>query len=242
MSPAARLALVDPADPALSIAAQCRLLKVARSTLYYRPVPVSADDLTLMRQMDELHLAYPFYGSRRLAAALQRDDWSVNRKRIKRLRQVMGLEAIYQKPNTSQAHPYHKVYPYLLRGLVIDRPNQVWCADITYIPMAKGFVYLVAGTGDRRSSTPIRGAVHRRGFWPVRLSGTENRHKAVQKSHAEVGFLSGLRPPFITVSGSEKSYRPRKLRWRQISGERWAMLSLLTSMPSDLTWRMASCM
>ena len=80
------------------------------------------------------------------------------------------------------------------------------------------------------------------GLRPVRLSGTENRHKAVQKSHAEVGFLSGLRPPLITVSGSEKSYRPRKLRWRQISGERWGMSSLLTSMPSDLTWRMASCM
>jgi putative transposase len=144
MSPAARLARVDPADPGLSIVAQCRLLKVARSSLYYRPVPVSADDLTLMRRMDELHLAYPFYGSRRLAAALRRDGRSANRKRVRRLMQVMGLETIYQKPNTSQAHPEHKVYPYLLRGLPIDRPNQVWCADITYIPMAKGFVYLVA--------------------------------------------------------------------------------------------------
>lgn len=90
MSPGARLALVDPAEPALSIVAQCRLLKVARSSLYYRRVPVSADDLTLMRRMDELHLAYPFYGSRRLAAALRRDGWSANRKRIKRLMQVMG--------------------------------------------------------------------------------------------------------------------------------------------------------
>jgi putative transposase len=144
MSPTARLALVDPADPALSITAQCRLLKVARSTLYDRPVPVSADDLTLIRRMDELHLAYPFYGSRRLAAALRRDGWPVNRKRVKRLMPVMGLAALYQKPNTSQAHPDHKVYPYLLRGLAIERPNQVWCADITYIPMAKGFVYLVA--------------------------------------------------------------------------------------------------
>jgi putative transposase len=144
MSPAARLALVDPADAALSIVAQCQLLKVARSTLYYRAVPVSAEDLTLMRRMDELHLAYPFYGSRRLAAALRREGWSVNRKRVKRLMQVMALETIYQKPNTSQPHPDHKVYPYLLRGLAIERANQVWCADITYIPMAKGFVYLVA--------------------------------------------------------------------------------------------------
>ncbi len=144
MSPAARLALVDPAEPALSIVAQCRLLKVARSTLYYRAVPVSAEDLRLMRRMDELHLAYPFYGSRRLAAVLRRDGWSVTRKRVKRLMQVMAMETIYQKPSTSQPHPDHKVYPYLLRGLAIERVNQVWCADITYIPMAKGFVYLVA--------------------------------------------------------------------------------------------------
>jgi putative transposase len=144
MSSAARLGLVDPSEPALSIVAQCRLLQVARSTLYYRAMPVSAEDLTLMRRMDELHLAYPFYGSRRLAAALRRAGWPANRKRVKRLMQVMALETIYQKPNTSQPHPDHKVYPYLLRGLAIERANQVWCADITYIPMAKGFVYLVA--------------------------------------------------------------------------------------------------
>ena len=144
MSSAARLALVDPAEPALSIVAQCQFLKVARSTLYYRPVPIGAEELALMRRIDELHLAYPFYGSRRLAATLRREGWSVNRKRVKRLMQVMALETIYQKPNTSQPHPDHKVYPYLLRGLAIERVNQVWCADITYIPMAKGFVYLVA--------------------------------------------------------------------------------------------------
>jgi len=136
MSLGERLALVDRADLALSAVEQCRLLKVARSTLYYRPAPVSADDLAVMRRMDELHLAWPFYGSR--------DGWAVNRKRVKRLMRVMGLEAIYQKPNTSRSHPGHKVYPYLLRGLAIERPNQVWCADITYIPMAKGFIYLVA--------------------------------------------------------------------------------------------------
>ena len=144
MSPAARRSLVDRADPALSIVAQCRLLQVARSTLYYRPAAVSADDLAVMRQLDERYLASPFYGSRRMVAVLRRDGWAVNRKRVRRLMRVMGLEAIYQKPNTSRRHPEHKVYPYLLRGLAIDRPNQVWCADITYIPMAKGFVYLVA--------------------------------------------------------------------------------------------------
>jgi putative transposase len=144
MSPSERLALVDREDPALSVAAQCRLLKVARSTLYYHPAPVDPADLALMRRMDELYLASPFYGSRRMVAVLRRDGWTVNRKRVRRLMRVMGLEAIYQKPNTSKGHPEHKVYPYLLRDLVIERPNQVWCADITYIPMAKGFVYLVA--------------------------------------------------------------------------------------------------
>ena len=144
MSRPERLALVDRDDQVVPVVAQCRLLNVARSSLYYRPAPVSADDLAVMRRMDELHLASPFYGSRRMTAVLRREGWPVNRKRIKRLMRLMALEAIYQKPNTSRKHPDHKVYPYLLRGLVIDRPNQVWCADITYIPMAKGFVYLVA--------------------------------------------------------------------------------------------------
>jgi putative transposase len=144
MSATARRSLVDRADPVLSIVAQCQLLQVARSTVYYRPAPVSADDLAVMRRIDELYLATPFYGSRRMVAVLQRAGCLVNRKRVRRLMRVMGLEAIYQKPNTSRRHPDHKVYPYLLRDLVIDRPNQVWCADITYIPMARGFVYLVA--------------------------------------------------------------------------------------------------
>jgi putative transposase len=144
MSQAARVSLVDRTDDQMSIVAQCRLLRVARSTLYYRPAPASDDDLRLMRRIDEQYLATPFYGSRRMVAVLRREGYTVNRKRVRRLMRLMGIEAIYQKPNTSQRHPDHKVYPYLLRGLVIDRPNQVWCADITYIPMAKGFVYLVA--------------------------------------------------------------------------------------------------
>jgi len=139
-----RLALVDHDDLALPVVTQCRLLKVARSTLYYQPAPVSADDLTVLRRMDELYVASPFYGSRRMVAVLRREDIAINRKRVRRLMRLMGLEAIYQKPNTSRSHPVHKVYPYLLRGMIIGRPNQVWCADITYIPMAKGFVYLVA--------------------------------------------------------------------------------------------------
>jgi putative transposase len=144
MSAAERRTLVDQADPVLSVAAQCRLLKIARSTLYYQPAPIDPDDLALMRRMDELDTASPFYGSRRMVVVRRRDGWSVNRKRVRRLMRLMGLAAIDRKPNTSKAHPEHKVYPSLLRGLAIDRPNQVWCADITYIPMAKGFVYLVA--------------------------------------------------------------------------------------------------
>ena len=141
MNQVTRLALVDRAAAELSIVAQCRLLKVARSSLYWRPAAVSEDDLRLMRQLDELSLATPFYGACRMVAALRRDGWTVNRKRVRRL---MRIEAIHQQPNTSRRHPDHVVYPYLLRGLAIDRSNQVWCADITYVPLAKGFVYLIA--------------------------------------------------------------------------------------------------
>ena len=135
MSAPERRTMVDWDDPALPVVAQCRLLKIARSTLYYRPVAVDPDDLALMRRIDELYLASPFYGSRRMVAVLRREGLVVNRKRVRRLMRLMGLEAIYQKPNTSQGHPDHKVYPYLLRGLSIERANQVWCADITYIPV-----------------------------------------------------------------------------------------------------------
>jgi hypothetical protein len=131
MNQITRLSLVDRADADLSILAQCRLLKVARSSLYWRPAAASEDDLRLMRRIDELYLATPFYGARRMVAALRREEWTVNRKRVRRLMRRMRIEAIYQKPNTSRRHPDHIVYPYLLRGLAIDRPNQVWSADIT---------------------------------------------------------------------------------------------------------------
>ena len=104
---------------------------MARSSLYWRSVTVSEDDLRLMHRIDELYLATPFYGTRRMVAVLRRDGWTVNRKRVRRLMRVMRIEAIYQPPNTSRRHPDHVVYPYLLRGLTIDRPNQVWCADIS---------------------------------------------------------------------------------------------------------------
>jgi putative transposase len=108
------------------------LLKVPRSTLYYKPKPVSEDDLTLMRRIDEVYTKWPFYGSRKLAAELRGERCDVNRKRLRRLMRLMGIEAIYQKPNTSRKHPAHTIYPYLLRNLDIDHANQVWCADLTY--------------------------------------------------------------------------------------------------------------
>ena len=131
-------------EGALSVRRQCALLGLSRSSVYYRPRGESAENLALMRRMDALSLRCPFYGSRQMAFHLRREGVSVGRRRVRRLMRVMGLEAIYRKPRTSAAHPDHHVYPYLLGGLTIDRPNQVWCADITYIPMAAGFLYLVA--------------------------------------------------------------------------------------------------
>ena len=123
---------------------RCALLGVPRSSAYYRPAAVSERDVVLMRTMDEIHLRWPFYGSRRIADALADEGYAVNRKCVQRLMRQMGMNALYPGPNTSRAHHAHKVYPYLLRGLAIERPNQVWCTDVTYLPMARGFVYLVA--------------------------------------------------------------------------------------------------
>jgi putative transposase len=128
----------------ISLRRQCELLGVSRSGLYYEPVGASAEELALMRHIDELHLLYPFYGSRKLCAALRTEGVEVNRKHMQRLMRLMGLESLAPKPNTSEPHPEHPVYPYLLGNLKIFRPNQVWAADITYIPMAHGFAYLVA--------------------------------------------------------------------------------------------------
>jgi putative transposase len=128
----------------LSVRRQCSLLNLARSGVY-RPKPViDADDLAVMRRIDELHLELPFYGSRRMTFELNKEDRGVNRKRVQRLMRVMGIEALVPRPGTSKPAPGHKIYPYLLRGLAIAEPNHVWAADITYIPMAQGFLYLVA--------------------------------------------------------------------------------------------------
>jgi len=127
----------------LSIARQCDLLSIARSTYYYDAKGESPLNLELMRLIDEQFLETPYYGSRQMAKHLRREGWCVSRKRTRRLMRKMGLVPIYQKPNTSKPHPEHRIYPYLLRGLDITEPGQVWCSDITYIPMRRGFLYLV---------------------------------------------------------------------------------------------------
>ena len=135
--------MIERPNP-LSLTRQCQLLGLSRAALYYRPVAVSDYELELMALIDRQYLRTPFYGSRRMTAWLQTQGQLVNRKRVQRLMGLMGLEAIYQRPHTSRPAPAHRTYPYLLRGLVIERVNQVWAADITYIPMARGFLYLVA--------------------------------------------------------------------------------------------------
>ena len=140
-----RAELVEPNHPHLSIRAQCELLKVARSTFAYQPAPERAEDERLMRLMDEIYLVDPCMGTRKLVAILERDHGEkVNRKRLQRLRRKMGLETIWCRPRTSVPDESHRKYPYLLRDLEVERPDQVWCADITYVPMAQGHAYLCA--------------------------------------------------------------------------------------------------
>ena len=136
--------MIDRADKKLSVSKQCKILKVNRSTVYYKKRPIKSLDLEQMKLIDEQYLKTPSWGSRSMRNHLRRLGYKINRKRVQRLMRLMGLEAIYPKPRTSRPHPAHKVYPYLLRHLKIDRPNQVWATDITYIPMSKGFMYLVA--------------------------------------------------------------------------------------------------
>jgi len=144
MSPSEKKRLIDRRHPKLSIARQCSLMKLSRSAFYYRPAGVDAETLELMKAIDHAFTQYPFFGSRRIAAFLRGQGVVAGRHRIRRLMRLMGLEAIYKRPRTSKPHPAHPVYPYLLKGLTIERPNQVWCADITFIPVRGGFLYLAA--------------------------------------------------------------------------------------------------
>jgi putative transposase len=144
MSRERRKELVEPEHPGLSITKQCDLLEISRSSWYYEAIGESELNMKLMRLIDEQFLETPYYGARQMARYLRRQGYWVNRKRARRLMQKMGLMAIYQKPNTSKPHPEHEIFPYLLRGVDIQTPNQVWCSDLTYIPMKKGFLYLMA--------------------------------------------------------------------------------------------------
>ncbi len=137
--------MVDKDDDFLSIRDQCELLDLNRSTLYYKPVEPAPETLELMRLIDKIFMAHPYFGARRIRSMLRREhDKHVTRKRVRRLMKLMGLETVYRRPRTSQPGDGHKIYPYLLRDLEVTGPNQVFAADITYIPMAKGFLYLVA--------------------------------------------------------------------------------------------------
>jgi putative transposase len=136
--------LIDPDDARLSVSQQCELLGLSRSSYYYEPATETAENLALMARIDEEYTAHPFYGSRRMTTWLRSEGHEVNRKRVQRLMRLMGLEAVYPKPNLSMRGAGHKVYPYLLRGVSIERVNQVWSTDITYIPLPNGFLYLTA--------------------------------------------------------------------------------------------------
>jgi putative transposase len=144
MSAPDRRELLDRDHAALSIRRQCVLLGVARSGVYRAPRPANDNDLALMRRIDELFVAWPFLGSRRMTALLRAEGHCVNRKRVQRLMRKMGIVALGPKPRTTKPAPGHKIFPYLLRGMAIERPNQVWAADITYVPIGRGFLYLVA--------------------------------------------------------------------------------------------------
>ena len=147
MSVPERRAMVERPGENLSVRRQCALLNLARSGVYRSGPATSTDDLALMRRIDELHLKWPFYGSRRMVFELNQAGHGINRKRVQRLMRVMGIEALVPRPGTSKAAPGHRIHPYLLRGVSVTEPNHVWASDITYIPMAQGFLYLVAIIG-----------------------------------------------------------------------------------------------
>ncbi|NDG27473.1 MAG: IS3 family transposase [Proteobacteria bacterium] len=144
MSPMERRPMIEASHTELSVVRQCQLLNVNRSTWYYQPVPISAEELAIMKRLDELYTAHPFLGARKLTYLLTQEGYGVNHKRVSRLMREMGLEAIYPKPKTSITAPENKIYPYLLRNVSIVTPDQVWATDITYIRMHQGFIYLSA--------------------------------------------------------------------------------------------------
>jgi len=144
MSPTERREMIRKENTDLSLTRRCKLLRISRSSIYYTPVGFDLATLDLMHEIDRIFMKYPFFGSRQIAAYLSQSGFSAGRHRVRRLMGIIGLQAFYKGPNTSKKHPEHRIYPYLLRKLPITRPNQVWCSDITYIPVKNGFLYLVA--------------------------------------------------------------------------------------------------
>jgi putative transposase len=186
---------------ALPVAAQCRLLDISRGCVYYRPVPVSAADLAIMRRLDELHLEHPTFGSRRLLVVLRREGFDTGRQHVRTLMRRMGMEAIYRKPRTSLPNQAHRVYPYLLKDVVIERPNQAWAADITYIPMARGFGYLVAIID-----------LYSRKVLSHRLSNTMTTDFCVEAGRAQRGRASRRPISPTRRPAPRRPLRPRGLR------------------------------
>jgi putative transposase len=185
-----RRAMVNRKHPSLSVVRQCRLLDISRSGLYYRSIGIPHEDLVIMKQIDRLHITTPIYGARKIATLL-----NINRKRARRLMQIMGLKAIYRRPRTSQPAPGHHIYPYLLRNLAITRPNQVWATDITYLPMAKGFLYLVAIID-----------VYSRYVLSWRLSNTLDTNFCIEA--LEEAFKKGTPEIFNTDQGTQFTSEP----------------------------------
>jgi len=144
MSPNKKKQLIDHANDNVSVRRQCDLIALSRSSVYYKPRPTKPEQQALINQIDTIFTQWPIFGTRQIQHMLRTQGHQVGRRRIGRIMKILGLEAIYKKPNTSKPHPENPVYPYLLKGMKIDRPNQVWCADITYIPLSRGFLYLVA--------------------------------------------------------------------------------------------------
>jgi len=179
------------AESDVSMRRRCELLRVGRSGLYYEPVVADVEDLGMMRRMDEMHLKWPFYGSRKLALELRKEGHEINRKRVQRLMRLMGIESVAPKPNTSKPNREHVRYPYLLRNLAVCRSNQVWAADITYIPLARGFAYLVAIID-----------WHSRRVLSWRLSNTLDSSFCVEALHEALGRF-GTPEIFNTDQGSQ---------------------------------------
>ena len=174
----------------LSLRRQSELLGLSRSSLYYTPRGASVEDLALICRLDELYLEHPFYGSRQMVRHLRREGTAVGRDRVRRLMRVMGLEAVYCKPRTSVSHPQHRVYPYLLRGVKVERPDHVWCADLTYIPVSQGYLYLVA---------VMDWASHHVRSW--RLSNTMDSRLCIEALEAALGY--GKPEIFNTDQGAQ---------------------------------------